>query len=192
MRQLIAFMVGISVLVGGCGTDEKAARAKAKAAEARRQAAKDKATAKRQAQARVDTANTAARDCQQEMGGLLSDAKRLGSRLDVGLNYESYSNRVSDLKVSYDEIEFDKLGTDALTCLSGVGLPLEKAVNQYVSAYRTWNECFEDLDCDNDSITSTLQSKWSKAGRFVDRAERGLDGLVREVARAQSELERLD
>jgi hypothetical protein len=140
----------------------------------------------RQADADADKAERVRDGCSHEMGDLLKAAKDLGSRLDVGLNYQSYSDEVADLKVAYDGIDLDSNEASDLDCLTKVGLPLEKAVNRYLSAYRTWNRCFEDLNCDNDSTTPTLQSQWAKADGQVQRAKRGLDGLGRAADHART------
>jgi hypothetical protein len=126
------------------------------------------------------------------MNRFLQRTRALDSRLDVGLSYDEYGDKVADLKVAYDNVDFDAAGTDgSFACLSSVGVPLENALNQYMAAYRTWDACFDDFDCDTDSITPKLQAKWSKASRNVSNAADGLSKLTREAEEAQEEVERL-
>jgi hypothetical protein len=191
----IGLVAGCSLVAQGCGTDQDAVEAAAAAKRAQAQGQR----AARQADADADKAERLHDTCSQDMGDLLDAAKDLGSRLDVGLNYQSYSDKVADLKVAYDDIDFGSADASELDCLTMVGLPLEKAVNRYISAYKTWNRCFEDLACDNDSITSSLQGQWAKADRQVQHAKRGLDHLRRaaddtrtEANRAQATARRLE
>lgn len=106
-----------------------------------------------------------------------------------GLNYTDYSEKVADVNVVYNDIDYGS-DPDQLGCITDVGLPLEKAVNQYVSAYRVWNGCFEDINCDNDSIDGALQSRWAKAGKAVDRAYRALQRLEDATGRAKARVAR--
>lgn len=161
--------------VAGCGTDEKAVQAAAVAKRAQAQA--ERAAA--EANANATKAQRLSEDCSQQMSKLLEKAKDLSSRLGIGLNFASYSEKAADVKVAYDDIDFGGFDADMLTCLKRVGLPLEKAVNRYVGAYKKWNGCVDDLNCDNDSITPSLQADWARADQQVDKAKRGLDGLKR-------------
>lgn len=103
----------------------------------------------------------------------------------MGLNYQEYTSAVGDLKVAYDTIDFARLKKN-FDCLSGVGLPLEKAFNQYADAAKIWDKCFTDIDCSNESITGDLQSRWARADTYLADAERGMNTFKRAVRRAQS------
>ena len=46
----------------------------------------------------------------------------LDSRLGVGLVFQDYTNRVSDVSVEYDQVRFGALPID---CINEVGVPLE-------------------------------------------------------------------
>jgi hypothetical protein len=112
--------------------------------------------------------------CRQQLEPLVEALSELDSRLTVGLNYERYSESVSDNQVSYDRVPFDELGPE---CVTEVGIPLEKALNAYVKAYNIWNNCFEDIDCSNDSIKRRLQKHWARATGQIARAEQNLETL---------------
>lgn len=184
MREVWTLLALVAVFAGvsGCGGSSQQEQ---QAAQARR----EKARQLKEAKAQAAKAQAAADSCHQAGDGLLRHAKALDSRLDVGLNYDSYSSQVADLKVAYDDADFKKLSTGALDCLSGVGVPLEKAVNRYIEAYRIWNKCFESLECSNDQITGKLQSKWAEADAAVRRAERSLEGLDRAAQKAKNRAE---
>ena len=123
-------------------------------------------------------AASAALACKTNMAPLLDELKELDSRLDVGLNYEAYGTALGDVKVAYDEVEFEEAKPEDLDCLTDVGLPLERAFQQYASAGSTWDKCFKDIDCSNDSISGALQKRWSRAGSLVEKADSGLDRLA--------------
>jgi hypothetical protein len=112
--------------------------------------------------------------CADQLGPLLTELSALDSRLSVGLNFERYSNLVSDIQVVYDQIPFEELGPE---CVNRVGIPTERAFNDYVKAYNIWNNCISDIDCDNDSITPRLQRQWSNATTRLGRAEQNLADL---------------
>jgi hypothetical protein len=103
--------------------------------------------------------------CIAELGDLVAALEDLDSRLSVGLAFATYSEKVGDLRVAYDRL--DVHAVDAV-CLLEVGGPAEDAVNEYITAYNTWNACIEDVDCDTDSITPDLQANWAIATENID------------------------
>jgi hypothetical protein len=112
--------------------------------------------------------------CAGQVGPLVTQLSELDSRLNVGLNFERYSNFVSDAQVAYDKIPIGELSPDYV---NRVGVPAERAFNAYVKAYNIWNNCIGNINCDNDSITPRLQARWAKATASVVRADRGLESL---------------
>lgn len=111
-------------------------------------------------------------NCPDEMVEFVEALQDLDSRLNVGLNFQAYSERVGDARVAYDRIDIDELGSG---CVEHVGAPAEDAMNAYIDAYNTWNDCIGDIDCDNDSITPDLQAEWADATELVQGASDGLD-----------------
>jgi hypothetical protein len=116
-------------------------------------------------------AEAAADACRRQVGGLQRALEELDSRLTVGLAYDEYSTQVGDAQVAYDRIPIGKLEQD---CLFDVGLHLENAMNAYVKADNTWNDCIIDFGCDVDSIDPELQERWAEATREIDKAKSGL------------------
>jgi hypothetical protein len=112
---------------------------------------------------------TAYTTCQDLVGPLLEALGELDSRLDIGLNYSEYGDKVADANVQYDRIDIDQL-RENLDCLSGVAVPLEDALNFYSAAYRVWDNCFDRPSCTNEQITPNLQRKWARAAKKVDAA----------------------
>jgi hypothetical protein len=165
----------------GCGADEEAAKQKqqavaAQAAKRERERKEAKAEAeRREAALKADQVATACRD---RFGDLLAELHQLDSRLSIGLNFTNYSERVGDARVAYDEAVEDAAQDDGLDCLTTVGLPMEKALNKYTSAYNIWNDCVSDLYCDNSSITGRLRTRWDGANEYIQSAEDALDELA--------------
>jgi hypothetical protein len=145
------------------GCEDDAALSQAEYDEVQAQEAKAQ-EAEEKAQAKADK-------CESQMGDLLADVRELNSRLAVGLPYDDYSRQVGSIRVSYDQVPFSQLDLD---CTSGVGLPLEDALNNYVKAGNTWGDCIEDFNCDVDSIDPELQSKWTAAEGNLQDATSGL------------------
>jgi hypothetical protein len=119
---------------------------------------------------------TAYNTCEELLGPLLDALGELDSRLDIGLTYSEYGDFVADANVQYDRIDIDTL-RENLLCLSGVGVPLENALNFYTTAYRVWDDCFDRLSCSNDQIRPNLQRKWARAAKQVEAARDGLSDL---------------
>jgi hypothetical protein len=103
-------------------------------------------------------------DCIIAMTPLVTGLEDLDSRLSVGLNFSDYSQKVGDLKVAHDKI---KPSTLDLQCLSGLGSPAETALNDYIHAYNTWNDCIGKVGCTNATIKSSLQADWAKATTII-------------------------
>lgn len=113
-------------------------------------------------------------ECKGQTGPFIRALGDLDSRLGVGMNFSEYGAAVGDARVSYDKIRFQRLDP---VCTSQVGVPAEDALNAYMRAYTTWNDCIGDLYCSNDSITPSLQGEWAKATRKLAQARRGLANI---------------
>jgi hypothetical protein len=142
---LVVAVLGTGIVVG-CGASE----------EEKRQKARQEQAAKKRAQERRREAK-----CALTFRPLQDAIDELDSRLGVGLNYENYTTEVADVRVAYDRTDFD--GLKDPVCLTTVGLPLERALNQYVKAANVWDDCFGDFDCDMDDVQPTMQKHWNRA-----------------------------
>lgn len=172
MRRLsvaiVALIVVLSLGVVACGgISEEEKREEARQERAAKQRAKEHRERVRQ-QAAYDA-------CASTFSDFQDVVEEMNSRLAVGLSYSDYSTRVADVRVAYDQTNFDD--NNDVDCIGGVGVPLEGAMNQYVKAANTWDSCFEDIYCDNDSIDPKLQKHWEKASRLVDKASTNLAGM---------------
>jgi hypothetical protein len=92
----------------------------------------------------------------------------------VGLNYEEYFDEVGNVQVAYNRIPINQLDQE---CLGQVGVPSEKAFQSYADAADIWEECFEELSCENNTIDPELQEKWATAERLEVRAQQGLAAI---------------
>lgn len=154
--------------ITACGTSDEEKRE-----QARQEAAEKRAAKERKERARQQAAHDA---CASTYSDLQDAVREMNSRISVGLTYANYSTEVADVRVAYDTTDFGD--EDDIDCLSTVGLPLEQALNQYVKAGNRWDECFEDIYCENDSIEAELQAHWAKASRFLDRSTSALDRMA--------------
>ncbi len=187
MRRPLILLLTLTATLGaalptlGCGADEEAAKQKQQAVaaqKAKRERERREARAEVERREAVLKAEQAATACRDRFGDLLAELHQLDSRLSIGLNFTSYSERVGDARVAYDEAVADASEDDGLDCLTTVGLPMEKALNKYASAYNIWNDCVSDLYCDNSSITSRLRTRWDSANEYIASAEDALDELA--------------
>lgn len=97
-------------------------------------------------------------DCATALADLTDALFELDSRLNVGLSFAAYSEKLADARVAYDKVKFENLDGD---CIRGAGQPAEKAMNEYIKAYTTWNDCIKKIGCDTDSVTPELQGHWT-------------------------------
>jgi hypothetical protein len=111
---------------------------------------------------------TAAQRCR--LGPFLQALDTLEERLAVGLSYEQYFSEVKRARTAYEEIQVGEL---ELPCLSAVGTPGEKALNQYIEAANVWRECRADVSCGTYTIEPRLQRKWRVASHFIAEARAG-------------------
>lgn len=165
-RWRIIAGVGLVLALGAVGvvalTGESEADKQARAKAVERERAKRKALADY-------------RDCRRLQKGLLDELAELDSRLDIGLSYVNYSEKVADVRVAYDRIEFEEL---ELECVSRVGVHAETALNEYTKAVSRWGDCIESPSCSvDDDAQPAMQKRWSRAGRLRRKAERGLDKI---------------
>jgi hypothetical protein len=181
----IALAVLALLVVAGGGYAVKAdrdAKAHDKAvAQANAKRKRDRAAAERRRQAResrqaAQAAQAKAASCHQQLDGLVDVLSELDSRLDIGMNYHDYTDRVGDVKVAYDAVPFEELAGD-FDCVSSVGMPAETAVNEYTKAADRWDRCFDDYACDVDAIEPSLRVRWDKATSAVKKAKSGLAEL---------------
>jgi hypothetical protein len=123
----------------------------------------------------LQAAEQQADKCKSQVGGFLQSLQELDSRLAVGLPYAEYSSQVGDVRVAYDRLPFRQLDPE---CLSQVGLPAEDAMNSYVKADSTWNDCIVRFGCDTDSIDPELQARWTTASSKINEAQSGLRDIA--------------
>jgi hypothetical protein len=170
MKKLIAVLAaGLLALALAAGGSQVIAKTGPSAEEKAADEAASKAAAEQQAAA------ARAAECQAQLGGLIAAEEDLGARLGgVGVTYEEYGRRVGDISAAYNAVPINQLQA---ACVAQVGFFAESALNNYINAGNTWNECFADIYCDPDSIDPELQSAWAKASTNVDAATRGMAEL---------------
>lgn len=105
--------------------------------------------------------------CREMVRPFLESLEEIDSRLDIGLNFQEYSEQVTDTKVVYDRLAIDALEPQ---CLSDVAIPLEQGFNEYIDAYKVWNRCVGNTYCSNDDIQGKLQNKWAEATTKIEEA----------------------
>ena len=169
MRKLLLVLVAVSLatFLAGCG---------GQSAEEKR-ADKDKevaAAAKKKEAERQELIGETGELCDELVSDFREKLEDLNSRLGVGIKPDDYSNRVGDIRVAYDKVEWDD--TPNVYCLQKVGVPLETAMNDFVKAGATWGDCISDFDCDveKDKLPG-MQKKWTHAGKMIEKSNAALE-----------------
>ena len=105
--------------------------------------------------------------CSPQLRRLVNSLSEIDSRLSIGMNYAAYRAVVTRARVAYGLVPWKR--TSGL-CLSGVGVPAERALNAYARALGGWSQCIQRLTCDNQVSISFRQRQWALATPNVDRA----------------------
>jgi len=115
-----------------------------------------------------------AEECQSDLEAFLNTLEDLNSRLEIGLNYHDYTEKVGNVRVAYDKIDFGGLDPE---CVRLVGVPAEAALNQYIQAVNAWSKCIQDINCSNEQVKPTLQRHWAAATTKIMQARDGVETL---------------
>lgn len=137
----------------------------------------DSADKKEQKQERRDlAAEVAAQECSDRLTPFLDALQEIDSRLNVGLQYAEYGEKLGDARVKYDRIDSEGLSP---TCLRSVGTKLENAYNRYLEALHIWERCIDDYGCDFKSDAQPkLRDKWTAAGDELSEAQTALTRMA--------------
>ena len=101
----------------------------------------------------------------------LALAQDLDSRLGIGIVFDAYSERVGDVRSSWDAMGDLSSLEECLPVLK----PLAKALDYYAEAHDIWNRCTGDLYCDlEEDALPKIRDKWRKASSLLASAERNL------------------
>jgi hypothetical protein len=102
---------------------------------------------------------------------------QIDSRLDVGLSYDDYGDRLGDVQVAYDTA-VPKINTSGAKCLPAA-LPLENALNAYNKVLNLWGDCIDDYNCDfsEGETNDKAQAGWVKASQALKNSDRKLAAL---------------
>lgn len=109
--------------------------------------------------------------CASQMRPLVTSLDALRKQLAVGLNYADYLSEVGRLKTVYDEVPVERL---AISCLTTIGAPAERALNRYREAANTWGDCLTRASCDAEAVEPKLQRRWALAASLLTTAQEGL------------------
>jgi hypothetical protein len=170
-RQCALFLAAL-LTVTACGAtspskSDDGARVKAKAS------ASAAAVAKAQ-QVKRDAAYSTCAAAVKPLRGALA---QVNSRLNVGLNYQDYDNRIGDVRVAYDAA-VPRIKAVGGTCLA-VAVPLENAMNAYIKVATQWGACLDDYNCDfsKGETNDKAQAGWQRAGRALTNSDRRLAAI---------------
>jgi hypothetical protein len=120
--------------------------------------------------------------CRRGLRPLMAAETQLNSGLDVAVQFSDYTSRLGNISVAYNRA-VSKLKSDPVsfrTCSVEVGLPLQRAFNDYRAAGNTWNHCITDYSCSFDHGSPAqrkAQAKWQAASVALDDAKTNLASM---------------
>jgi hypothetical protein len=119
-------------------------------------------------------------ECRREVGPWLLKLQNINSRLSVGITQGAYNTALGSARIAYDGTDVAKVHHE---CLSGVGVPAERAFRHYMRANSIWDDCIYDMYCnlDRDAMPE-IQEQWAKASVLLERASTNLEDLKQSLA----------
>jgi hypothetical protein len=112
--------------------------------------------------------------CRAQLNGIVGVLDHLRRNLTVGLSYDAYLEEVEAAKTAYGGIAVESL---PLGCLTLVGNPAERALNEYIAGVNTWGDCLAVAGCEPASIEAELKRGWQVASARVSVAQAGFGEL---------------
>ena len=110
--------------------------------------------------------------CQAAIGGFVTALQDLNARLNVGVVYADYGNKVGDISAAHARID---TGAEALQnedCLNIV-TEGESAFESYAKANEIWTHCIQsagaDPNCVRPKMLSRLRAQWNDASTQVEQ-----------------------
>lgn len=103
----------------------------------------------------------------------VGDLAVLEAHVQVGITYIQYGNYLTRAEVDY---KLAAAARDSLQCLNQVTVPAERALNDYLKAYRSWSACLQKVasgllaDCNSGYGNSVRQGYWNNASSNLDGA----------------------
>jgi len=110
--------------------------------------------------------------CESQLQPLIDELSELSSRINVGMNNADYTSKLGDVQIAYDQLDIAEQDAD---CTHSVGVPAEETLNHFIKAANAWDECIEDIDCED--AEPTLQKHWTRASISLEEAESGLSDM---------------
>ena len=173
-------LLALSIIAAGCGRPSDAERVKARHLQATYLERGVSAFERKQSLAQAKAASV---QCDSQVGPLVTALDDLNGRLDVGLTFDQYDEKLGDVWVAYDKIVWGTLGSKSKCVLAGVHA--ENALNNYSDAYNIWKDCLGDMNCDLDSIDPSRQAKWTPASRQIQKMHEDFASVGQPVTRAK-------
>lgn len=182
--RLLAPIIALGLLMSGCAGDPGEAAvtdssASASASTAAQASASAEAEAKAQAEAEAREAERKAAEhkewqqCVSATEELHEALRQVDSRLNVGLNVGELSDRLGDVSVAYDSLDFEAMEAK---CTLNVGIALEDALNQYIKSLNRWERCVDDFGCSVEgAVLKKLRRHWREAGERLEHVSEVLE-----------------
>jgi hypothetical protein len=104
----------------------------------------------------------------------------LETQVQVGVNFPTYKSYLTRVETAYNGIP---VADQSLACLNAVGVPGERAMNDYISAYNAWATCIRRIyagtapnGCASPGTPGygSEQIYWGRASGAVQAAVNGL------------------
>jgi hypothetical protein len=116
--------------------------------------------------------------CPPQYRVLVNALTVIDGRLSIGLNHASYENYLAKAQIAYNQTPFKSA---PITCVALIGVPAERALNDYVKANTSWAACLSRValsaqsNCQSGPGYGARRVYWSDASNNISKAVNSLD-----------------
>jgi hypothetical protein len=102
----------------------------------------------------------------------------IDGRLTIGLNHASYANYLAKAQIAYNQTPFKSA---PISCVALIGVPAERALNDYVKANNSWAACLSRValstktNCQSGPGYASRRFYWSDASKNITKAVNNLE-----------------
>ena len=102
----------------------------------------------------------------------------IDGRLSLGVTHASYEDFLAKAQIAYNQTPFKSA---PITCVALIGVPAERALNDYIKANNSWAACLSRValsarsNCQSGPGYGSRQVYWRDASKNISKAVNNLD-----------------
>ena len=116
--------------------------------------------------------------CPPQYRALVNALTVIDGRLSLGLNHTNYESYLVKAQIAYNQTPFKSA---PITCVALIGVPAERALNDYIKANNSWSACLSRValsaqsSCQSGPGYGSRRLYWSDASKNISKAVNNLE-----------------